>query len=403
MAFLVAGILSLACAFAFAAKKPAMKKPVVVPAGKPEIFELTPRGIERGVTAKIKLVGTNLIGLTELKFQNPKLRGSLLSEPEATTNEAWIEVTAATNLARGAYEVSVKNTNAESSRLKIYVDDLPQFYEPAVKSAAAKSALKPPFSFWGTFDPPGDVDNVELEARAGETLVFDVAAKSIGSPANAMLTLFDDQNSLVASNNGLEGGDPLLTVKIPRTGRYRIQIGEKMDAGSKAHFYRLSVGSFPVVVGCFPLGVPAHKDSQVQLVGFNLPAHSVSVVKAGAAGEAEVAVDPEKFRARRAFKVVVSDNPELVATNAVNARDRAMRISVPSAVNGRIWSPASASAAGQAGRLRRRGLLPFSREAGPGIGDRDRRRTPGFAHGYEDRGPAPRWLAGRTGVVAGRP
>src|SRR5712671_1789796 len=113
-----------------ARKKPAkMAPPSKVPPGKAEIFQLEPRGVQRGVTARIKLVGTNLIGLTELKLHNPKLKGELLAEPEITTNEAWIEITAAPDLARGSYEVSVKNTNSESSKLKLYVDDLPQAYE----------------------------------------------------------------------------------------------------------------------------------------------------------------------------------------------------------------------------------------------------------------------------------
>src|SRR5438105_11655866 len=105
-----------------------MSAPQVSP-GQAEIVEIEARGIQRGVPSKVKLIGTNLIGLIELKLHNPKLAGSLLSEPEPTTNNAWIEITAATNLAGGAYEISVKNTNTESSKVKIYVDDLPQFYE----------------------------------------------------------------------------------------------------------------------------------------------------------------------------------------------------------------------------------------------------------------------------------
>ena len=89
-----------------AAKKPAkMAARPKVPPGKPEIFELQPRGIQRGMPAKIKLIGTNLIGLTELKLHHELLEGDLLETPEATTNEAWIEITAATNLSRGAYEI----------------------------------------------------------------------------------------------------------------------------------------------------------------------------------------------------------------------------------------------------------------------------------------------------------
>ena len=130
------------------------EKPMVVPAGVPAVFELQPRGIQRGTSVEVKLIGTNLIGLTELKLHNPKLTGEFVREQEWTTNAAWIKITAAADLSRGAYEVSVKNTNAESSRLKLYVDDLPQAYESPTNRTPV---LKLPVSVWGTLDPMGTI------------------------------------------------------------------------------------------------------------------------------------------------------------------------------------------------------------------------------------------------------
>jgi hypothetical protein len=323
-----------------AAKKPAKKAAAPkIPPGKPEIFQLEPRGIQRGVTAKIKLIGTNLIGLTELKLHNDKLKGELLNDPEPTTNEVWITITSATNLTRGPYEISVKNTNRESSKLKLWVDDLPQAYESDFKKAETEvPTFKLPLSFWGVLNPAGDMDDVFFEARAGESLVFDLAAASIGSKANAMLTLFDENGALLASNNGFDGGDPLLNFRIPVTGRYRIRIAERTDAGSKEHFYRLSIGSFPVVFACFPLGVPANKESDVELLGYNLPPRTSVRIKAESKGEIEVPVNSEKFRSRRALKVVVNDTPELVEVEPNDSPAEAMKTPVPGVVNGRIWA-----------------------------------------------------------------
>ncbi len=366
-----------------AAKKPlAVPGKAKVPPGKPEIFELEPRGIQRGIPSRIKLIGTNLIGLIELNLHNPKLSGHLLDEPEATTNEAWIEITAATNLARASYELSVKNTNAESSKLKLYVDDLPQAYEqPApprrkVRGGEVKSSrgdtnsitasapleeragerrhkstnppihqpilLRLPISFWGTLDPPGDADELLVHAKAGESLVFDVSAKSIGSKAEIMLSLFNEKGELIASNNGFDGGDPLLNVQIPANGDYRLRVSERNDAGSKEHFYRVSIGNFPVVVGCFPLGIPAHQETPVRLIGPNVPSNSVVAVKADSPGEKDVPIDPEKFRSRRALKVVANDSPEIVESEPNDSPARATKIPVPCVVNGQIWRDASA-------------------------------------------------------------
>ncbi len=313
------------------------EKPMVVPAGVPAVFELQPRGIQRGTSVEVQLIGTNLIGLTELKLHNPKLTGEFVREEEWTTNIAWIKITAAADLSRGAYEVSVKNTNAESSRLKLYVDDLPQAYESTTNRAPV---LKLPVSFWGTLDPMGDTDEIEFEARAGQSVLFDLAGNSIGSKIKALLTLFDEHGALVASDNGFDGGDPLMNFKVPATGRYRLRISDEMAAGSHEHFYRLSMGSFAEVVGCYPLSIAANKESDVELIGFNLPEQTRVRVKAGAVGEVDVPVDSEKFRSRRSLKVLVGAGPELVESEPNDTFEQAMPIPVPGAVNGRIWNKA---------------------------------------------------------------
>src|SRR6266700_6630560 len=51
----------------------------------------------------------------------------------------------------------------------------------------------------------------------------------------------------------------------------------------------------------------------------------------------EVPIDPEKFRSRRAFKVVVNDGPEWVETEPNDTPEQAMKIPVPVTVDGRIW------------------------------------------------------------------
>jgi hypothetical protein len=332
------------------ATKPARKPQPPVDPGKPQIFELEPRGIQRGVPARIKIVGTNLIGLSELKILNPKMAGELLEEPPATTNEVWIALTAPTNLARGSYEISVKNTNAESGPLKVFVDDLPQAYESGSKSPkGATPLLHWPVSFWGVLNPAGDSDEVEFDAQSGVSLVLEIAAKSLGSKAETMLALFDHNGALLASNNGLDGGDPLLNFKIPATGRYRVRIADRTDAGSKEHFYRLSIGTFPVVVGCFPLGLPLNHESTVELIGFNLPHESRLNLKPATLGEMDLPVDAEKFRLRHPIKIIVTEGPELMEIEPNNLPSQAMKIPVPAVVNGRIWNTDSQSKARSSG------------------------------------------------------
>jgi len=303
---------------------------------KPEIFEVEPRGIQIGTTNRFKVTGTNLIGVTELKLHNSKLSGALLNSPEGTSNSVWLEIAAASDIPRGTYEISVKNTNAESSRLKLHVDDLPQYSSTAVESGAkSKPIFKLPISVWGVIDRPGEADEIAFEADAGDSLVFDLAAKSIGSKASVLLTLLDDHGSVLASNSGLDNDDPLLQFRILNKGKYHLRIADRTDAGSKDHFYRVSVGNFPMVIGVFPLGIPANQETDVQLIGFNLPTGKMARIKAGAPGELEVPIEP-KFHTRRLFKVVVNEGPEFVEHEPNENLSNATHVAIGSAIDGRI-------------------------------------------------------------------
>ena len=315
--------------------------------GKPSLTSLEPRGLQRGVETKIKLTGTGLDQLTNVTFQIAQLKGQFL--PEARSNEVWIKVTAAADLARGSYEVSVKNATGESGKLKLHVDDLPQVHESQTTNAPTRLATATlPVSFWGTLEKAGAVDQFEFPAKAGESLVFDLAADSLGSKAkNTVLTLTDARGAVLASNNGFDGGaDPLLAYTFPTSGFFRVRVSDAMAAASKEHFYRLSIGAFPYVTGCFPLSVPTNAETAVELAGYNVPAGTHVQVKTGAAGELPVPIDANHFRSRSAFKVLVSEGAELVEIEPNDTPETATPIRIPGAINGRIWNRTSTARKG---------------------------------------------------------
>ncbi len=313
-------------------KKMEKEKPKVI-GEKPDISRLEPPGIQRGIETKVKLIGTNFVGITELKFSNSKLKGEILEGDEKPT-EAWIKVVADPDLVRGGYDVSVKNEKGESAKVKIYVDDLPQISEKAEEQISRLPKI--PVTFWGALNPMADNDDIEFEAKAGQSLVFDFAAKSIGSKAKALLALFDANGNLLANNNGFDGGDPLLVHKFAANGKYRIRISEETLGGSPEHFYKLSIGEFPEVVGIFPLSVAANSNAEVEMVGYNIPSKNKVKVKAEKSGEMDVVVDLEKFHSRKAFKVLVTDDVELVEAEPNNSPSEATPMKIPGAISGRI-------------------------------------------------------------------
>ena len=332
----------LVCIPVFSAEK-AKKMAPAVPTEKPVIARLDPRGMQRGTELRIKFTGTNLAALTNISFSVPQLTGELL--PGAKTNEVLVLVKAAAELARGSYELSVKNAAGESGKVKLHVDDLPQVFESlALTNNAARKAESLPVSFWGTIETPGSVGEFDFIAAAGQTVVLDLAAESLGSAAkSAILTLVDARGTVLASNNGFDGStDALIAHTFRAAGRYTVRVGDLTLGASKEHFYRLSVGQFAEVVGVHPIAVPANSETDVELIGYNLPSGARVRVKAGASGEAIVPVEAKQFHARKQFKVLVGDGAELIESEPNDTPATATSIPVPSSVSGRLWSGGAA-------------------------------------------------------------
>jgi WD40 repeat protein len=289
------------------------------PAPKPELTGLEPRGLQRGATGTVKLLGKNLVG--DLKVSDPRVLVKPLDGDRA-------ELTVPSDFA-GDVELSI----GESAKVKLFVETLPQVLE--TEGAVTTAAL--PASFWGTLLVRGDADTYAIMGAKGQKVVVDAAAKRIGSKAELTLTLTDAAGRLVASNIEFEGeSDPLFVTTLPADGKYVLTVTDLQLGASADHFYRLSVGDLAVATGVYPLAVPANAEADVRLVGINLPADAVVRIKAGAMGETAVPVDGSKIRARRDLKVMVSPMPEVVEAEDNDKPAHAVRMSAPGGANGRI-------------------------------------------------------------------
>jgi WD40 repeat protein len=324
------------------AGKPLTMVAAKVPGEKPSIAWLQPRGMQRGTELNVKVVGMNLLGLTKVKSNNPKLAVSLNAMAKSTATAAWIKVKAAADLPRGVYDISVVNADGESGAAKLYIGHLPHVFEAEDNPPRTVQHVTMPVSYWGALNPGGDVDELEFDARAGQSLVFDLSAKSIGSKANAQLELLDANGGILASEGEYEGGDPLLGYTIASNGVYRIRITETTEEGSPEDFYRLTMGELPQVISVFPPSVQTNREAEVQLVGYNLAGKDKIKIKPLMAGELDLKLDSDVYRLRHPFKVLVTDGPELVEKEPNDTPAQATPIPVPSTVCGRIFSDGKA-------------------------------------------------------------
>ena len=240
----------------------------------------------------------------------------------ANANEARLFIHADASVPRGSYDISVTGADGKNAgSVKIFIDDLTQISAGGA-SAGLLTGGAPvllPAGIWGTLASRGESVRIAFEAKAGQTLVFALAAKSLGSKLDAVLTLLDPDGRVLATNNNFDStGDPFVASTIARDGRHTIAVSDAQFAGSPEHFFRLDAGALPFVTGSYPLSIPANRASEVELTGFNLPAERKIKLAAGAPGEMPLPIDGEKMRARRGFAVLVSDVASVVEAEPNN-------------------------------------------------------------------------------------
>jgi hypothetical protein len=308
----------------------------ILPPPRPELTRIEPRGVQRGIQTKLKLIGKNLDRATSIKSSESRLKTELLAEPAAKSTEAWISVAPDATLPRGVYELTFVGSNGESAPAKIYVDDLPQFAES--DSTAPQRLPELPITVWGLHAESGDKDAYEFTANTGETFVFDAAARSIGSKADLVLSLLDGEGKVLASDNQFDkSGDPLIAYKFGKSGTYQLLITELVLGGSADHFYRVSIGAFPFVTSVHPGVVRKGESSELTLIGYNLPSDQPKPRVTASDGEKlKVKLDPEQFRWRGDLTAAVTEKPLVLESEPNNSFQEATGIPAPGVAAGRI-------------------------------------------------------------------
>lgn len=308
----------------------------VIPPPKPELTALWPRGLRRGETTRVKLSGKNLLAARGVEFNNAKLQGKVLPADSEHPNEAWIEISPAADLPRGAYQVAVVTDGGKSGTLRIELDDLPQLSETEPNASAKQATVPLPAAVWGALAARGDVDHFAFEAKVGQTIVCELSAKRLGSALNGVLTLLDPAGQVVAGNNDFDGPDPLIGYRIGADGRYTLRVTDLAFSGSDQHFYRLTIGQLPYVTACYPAGVPANQEVEIELAGYNLPPGTRVKMPASAPGEHAVPLDMNRFRTVHPLQVLAGGGGESLEAEPNDAAEQATPIAAPGSVNGRL-------------------------------------------------------------------
>ena len=311
----------------------------------PTLNYLVPIGGQRGTTVTVKLGG---------KFKPWPVKvwtdaKGLVFKPDPKT-EGILTVEIAKDAPIGVHHLRVHNDEGASWPRWFVVGHLPELTEtePNGSLQEAQALDKLPVTINGRFSKDNsEVDTFAVKLEAGQWLVASAEAFNVGAPVDASIEMLDERGAVVAFNNDGNGLDPVLAHRAERAGLYYVRIfgfweparADVRYLNTASAVYRLTVTTGPYARYAIPAGVQRGRKSAVHLFGWNLGSQGQAVVRqvdaSGLGPEVKTFSITGTDLANR-LPLLVSDAVEMREAEPNDARDQAIPLTPPCAVNGCI-------------------------------------------------------------------
>lgn len=332
-----------------------------IPSVAPAVRSVVPHGVQRGATAEVTFTGQHLEDATALRFAGEGVTAQILA---ARPGSLRARITAS-----GSAEVGMRDFRVVTGRGTyvgvFHVGSLPELAESEPNNDPRKpQPITLPAVVNGVVDTE-DWDHFRFEAKAGETLSFDVLATRNGSRLDADVAILDEQgHELAWSDDYYIFGDPRLQYRFEKTGTYVVRVGSL--AGSPLSNYRLVAGALPHVSYVLPAGAQLGAVTELTIRGAGLDRATRVWLGPGAVEGTILQKTPDALRVRLTVPrtlspgahrlhlaagatelplpplLHISDTPELAASRPPAASPRAEPVPVPVIVSGLLDRPKSA-------------------------------------------------------------
>ena len=185
----------------------------------PHLETLSPLSMPPGSEVEATLFGAGLTGPgASLWFDAPGFTGEVMAMRGST---ARVKIHCPPEAADGPHHLAVLDPGGRSNPVTFLVDRTPRYtggdhISPPV-SITSIARYRQPERFW-------------LEAKAGQTLVFEVRAQRFGSPVDSILRILDETGKQIGANDdgkfpGAEfNKDSYLVQTFEKSGRYQLEM-----------------------------------------------------------------------------------------------------------------------------------------------------------------------------------
>ena len=201
----------------------------------PHLETIAPISIRPGATIDATIFGVGLAGAGKLWFDTLGFSGEVI-EMRGQTARAKIHCPEASR--EGPVQLAVITSGGRSNPATLLVD--------STSAYSGGGALQPPVSIDGIarYRKP---DRFGFDAKAGETLDFEVRAQRFGSPVDSQLRIVDSLGNQIAANDDYDfpgthySKDSFLSQTFKEAGRYFVEIRNLWKTTGEDFPYQLLV------------------------------------------------------------------------------------------------------------------------------------------------------------------
>jgi hypothetical protein len=221
---------------------------------KPKVVVAAPLGLTPDKKTNFHIRGLKLDAATEVRLHDPKGTAKILSKGKAGLpnkekddvarygdTQIEIEATLSADYAGPTVTFTVVTPSGESAPHTLFVDHSPVIAEKKPNSSFQKAQpVQLGQTIEGVVNPASDVGVFRFDGKQGQQIVLEVFAARYGSPLDSLLTLYDAEGRIVASNDDVDGtADSRIEATLPTTGAYYVSVVDANDVGSPSNVYRL--------------------------------------------------------------------------------------------------------------------------------------------------------------------
>ncbi|HEU4754214.1 MAG TPA: PPC domain-containing protein, partial [Armatimonadota bacterium] len=264
----------------------------------PLLQDVNPPSAQSGTTVDVSLSGQRLAGTRQILCRYsafpgsrpPVERGVKAEVLSAGEGQVKARITVAADAPDGLHEIRALASQGITNPLYFYVSQHPQVPEKEPNNSPGEANPVPvPATLAGAIQQGEDRDLFSFEAKAGETLTFQVEGfKRFAPPQNnqqgiryldSFIQLLDAGGKELAYDDDSSRLDAFLAYTFPTAGKYLISIRDSLYRGQGDFHYRLTIGRQPVITAVLPPGGQRGKRYAATLFGYNLDSTGATSVK----------------------------------------------------------------------------------------------------------------------------